>query len=443
MARRAAAARVGHSRSLLDTLRRHWALVLLTVLATAAVVVVALNFDTGEKKVVESIPRLYDTADPQFLRVMSVLLGPPVIGGNTYRELRNGDEIFPAMLAAIRGARQTITFETYIYWSGGIGRAFADALAERAKAGVKVHLLVDWLGSEKIDETLVAEMVRAGVEVERYHPLQWYDLGRVNNRTHRKILVVDGHIGFTGGVGIADDWTGHAQDPDHWRDTHFRLEGPAVAQMQSVFLDNWTKTTGRVLHGEAYFPAIQPVGDGRAQVFMSSPSGGAESMHLMYLLAITAARRSIDLSMAYFVPDKLALDALREAMKRGVKVRIITPGPYTDTETVRKAGRALWGELLQAGAEIYEYQPTMYHCKVMIVDGYMTSVGSTNFDNRSFRLNDEANLNVYDTAFAARQTAVFEDDMAHSLRVTYQMWRERPLKEKALEEVAALLRVQL
>jgi cardiolipin synthase len=432
-----------HGTSLLRTLRRHWALVLLTVVLTGAVTIVALNFTTGEKKIEEAIPRLYDVRDPQFERVMGVLLGPPIVGGNRYEALRNGDEIFPAMLAAIRAARHSINFETYIYWSGDIGRAFASALAERARAGVHVHVMLDWLGSEKIDPKLVDEMRSAGVTVVRYHPIRWYTLARLNNRTHRKVLVVDGRLGFTGGVGIAPEWTGHAQDPAHWRDTHFRLEGPAVAQMQAVFLDNWIKTTGQVLHGPDYFPALQPVGDGAAQVFMSSPSGGAESMHLMYLLSITAAQRSIDLSMAYFVPDELAVKALREAMARGVRLRLITPGPITDTETVRKASRAVWGELLQAGAEIYEYQPTMYHCKVMIVDGFLTSVGSTNFDDRSFRLNDEANLNIYDAAFAARQTAIFEDDLAHSRRVTYEMWRNRPWTEKALEQLASTLRVQL
>lgn len=375
--------------ALLVPLRRHWLLILVVMAATALAVVVVLNFTTGEKEVDESIPRLYGIDDPQFLRAMGVLLGPPIVGGNRYQELRNGDEIFPAVLAAIAAARRSITFETYIYWSGDIGRRFADALSERARAGVKVHVLLDWLGSQKIDPALIDEMTRAGVQVRFYHPLRWYDLARLNNRTHRKVLVVDGRIGFTGGVGIAPEWTG------------------------------------------------------RAQVFMSSPTGGSESMHLMYLLAITAAQRSIDLAMAYFVPDELAVKALRDALARGVKVRIIAPGPITDTETVRKASRALWGPLLQAGAEFYEYQPTMYHCKVMVVDGLLTSVGSTNFDNRSFRLNDEANLNIYDAAFAQRQIAIFEDDRAQSRPFTYEDWRNRPLREKLLEEVASVLRLQL
>jgi len=213
--------------------------------------------------------------------------------------------------------------------------------------------------------------------------------------------------------------------------------------MQAVFMDNWIKTTGAVLHGEAYFPPLAAAGNGLAQVFMSSPSGGGESMHLMYLLSITSAQRTIHLSMAYFVPDELAVRTIKDALARGVKVQVITPGPITDTETVRKASRALWGELLAAGAEFYEYQPTMYHCKVMIVDGYMVSVGSTNFDNRSFRLNDEANLNVYDRAFAARQIEVFRDDLTRSRKVTLEEWQNRSLKEKALEKLASVFSFQL
>jgi cardiolipin synthase len=420
-----------------------WWVVAVAALLSALGVVLALNFTTAEKEVEEDIPRLYNTEDPQFVRTMSALLGPPIVGGNRYDVLLNGDEIFPAMLQAIAQARRSIDFETYIYWSGDIGRRFADALSERAKAGVKVHVLIDWLGSQKIDPALIDEMTRAGVQVMRYHPLRWYDLARINNRTHRKVLVVDGRIGFTGGVGIAPEWTGHAQDAQHWRDTHFRLEGPAVAQMQAVFLDNWVKTTGEVLHGEDYFPQLPAVGAGAAQVFMSSPSGGSESMHLMYLLAITAAQRTIHLSMAYFVPDDLAVRALEAALARGVRVEIIVPGPITDTQTVRKASRALWGPLLEAGARFYEYQPTMYHCKVMVVDGLLTSVGSTNFDNRSFRLNDEANLNIYDAAFARRQIEIFEADRARSKPFTYEDWRNRPLTEKLLEDLASILRLQL
>lgn len=417
--------------------------VLLTALATGALVLLALNFTAGEKKVQQQLPRLYSTASPDFERALGSLLGPGIVGGNAVTELLNGDQIFPPMLAAIQGAKKSITFETYIYWSGDIGKQFADALSERARAGVRVHVLLDWVGSAKMDESYLTEMQQAGVQIEKFHKPHWYNLARLNNRTHRKLLVVDGQVGFTGGVGIAPQWMGNAQDPDHWRDSHYLVRGPVVAQMQATFLDNWLKVTGKVLHGALYFPPIAPAGAQKAQMFSSSPSSGSESMQLMYHLAITAAERSIDLSVAYFVPDELTQKHLMDALARGVRVRFITPGEHTDTDTVKAASRATWGPLLQAGALIYEYQPTMYHCKVMIVDQLLVSVGSTNFDNRSFRLNDEANLNVYDAAFAKRQTEVFEDDLKRSRRVTYEEWLNRPLREKAHEKLTGWLRSQL
>ena len=422
---------------------RFLATIVATFVVTSVLVLLVLNFTTGEEEIQYQIPRLYTSASPQFERSMGVLLGPSITQGNEVKELLNGEQIFPPMLDAIRSAQHSITFETYIYWSGDIGKQFADALSERARAGVQVHVLLDWVGSAKIEDSFLTEMEKAGVEIEKFHEPSWYDLARLNNRTHRKILVVDGATGFTGGVGIAPAWTGHGQDPDHWRDTHFQVKGPVVAQMQATFLDNWLKATGRVMHGPEYFPALAPVGDQRAQMFSSSPASGSESMQLMYHLAITAAEQSIDLSAAYFVPDALTRRLLMDALQRGVRVRLITPGEHTDTEIVKAASRATWGELLQAGAQIYQYQPTMYHCKVMVVDQRMVSVGSTNFDNRSFRLNDEANLNVYDTAFAARQTAIFEGDLKRSRPVTYADWLNRPWTEKLAERLASVLHSQL
>ena len=409
-----------------------------TFLVTAIAGLIAVNFTIGEKKLDRQVPRLYSSGDAQFQRAISSLLGSGIVGGNRVEALINGDQIFPAMLEAIRSAETSITFETYIYWSGEIGRDFATALADRARAGIKVHVLLDWVGSGKIDDAYLKEMEKAGVEVRQFHKPAWYNLAKLNNRTHRKLLVVDGKTGFTGGVGIAPQWTGNAQDAKHWRDSHFRIDGPAVAQMQAVFMDNWLKETGQVMHGEAYFPALNSVGDSKAQVFSSSPSGGSESMQLMYLLSITAAEKSIDLSSAYFVPDALTTRALTGALDRGVQLRIIMPGKIIDTETVRAASRGGWGPLLEAGAELYEYQPTMYHCKVMIVDRSLVSVGSTNFDNRSFRLNDEANLNIFDSAFAASQTEVFETDLRQARRVTHSEWESRPFKEKLLERLARL-----
>ena len=418
-------------------------LVLVTVALTVVAVLLVMNFTGGEKKIERRLTRVHSLEDPLFVHQLGAMLGPAMVGGNRVQVLKNGDEIFPPMLKAIRTAQATITFESYIYWSGDIGREFADALSERARRGVKVHVLLDWVGSAKMDDSLMAGMVEAGVQIRKFHPPHWSHLGRLNNRTHRKILVADGRTAFTGGVGIAQQWTGSAQDPDHWRDTHFQVEGPVVAQMQSVFLDNWIKATGDVLQGAAYFPIIEPVGVQAAQMFSSSPTGGSESMQLMYLLAITAATRSIDLSASYFVPDELMLRTLIEAVNRGVKVRIIVPGEHIDSDTVRSASRALWGVLLSSGVTIAEYRPTMFHCKVMIVDQMLVSVGSTNFDNRSFRLNDEATLNVMDRGFALQQTQIFEQDMALSRQISFAEWTQRPLREKLGEKVASLLGSQL
>ena len=417
--------------------------VLIVGLVVVILALLALNLSTGEKKVDRRIANLYSVEDGAFERAMGSLLGPQITRGNRTQELINGDQIFASMLEAIRGAQKSITFETYIYWSGAIGKEFSDALSDRARNGVKVHVLLDWVGTNKMDEAELEAMRSAGVEVEKYHPIRFYNLGRMNNRTHRKLLVVDGRIGFTGGVGIADKWMGKAQDPDHWRDSHFRVEGPVVAQMQGAFMDNWIKTRGEVLHGDVYFPMLEPAGEELAQVFKSSVGEGSDSARLMYLMSIACAGRSVRIANAYFVPDDLSVETLVAARRRGASVQIIVPGAIIDAEVTRKASKSRWGPLLEAGVEIHEFQPTMYHCKVMIIDEMWVSVGSTNFDSRSFRLNDEANLNVLDREFAGRQVAVFAADLALSRRVTLQQWKKRPLGEKAMERLAGLLRSQL
>jgi cardiolipin synthase len=417
--------------------------ILLTAVVTLVVVLAIANLSTGEKKIEHKIERRYGSDDPQFIRSMGLLLGPPVTSGNCFDVLLNGDEIFPSMLEGIASAQKTITFETFIYWSGAIGEQFASALSEKARAGVAVHVLLDWVGSQKMDRRYLEMLKTAGAEVIQYHKPHWTGLGRMNDRTHRKVLVIDGRIGFTGGVGIAQEWTGHAQDDKHWRDSHFRVTGPVVGHMQAVFMDNWIKATGNVLHGPNYFPEADEVGDGLAHMFSSSPSGGSDDMQLMYLMAITAATRSIHLASAYFVPDRLTINAIVEAAKRGVDVRILTPGKHIDTHTVREASRACWGPLLEAGVQMFEYQPTMFHVKLLVVDEYLVSVGSTNFDSRSFKLNDEANLNIYDAAFARRQTQIFADDLAKSRRITLDDWKRRPWTRKLVDRVVALLDSQL
>src|SRR5215211_7102575 len=339
----------------------------LAVVVGLAIVMLLLyvNLSSSERKVEHPIPHLYATGDSQFVRTMGSLLGPAFVPGNRVTSLLNGDQVFPAMLAAIRSARRTITFESYIYWSSQVGREFTEALSERAQAGVRTHLLLDWAGSQKADRGDLERMRKAGVEVVLYRAPRWYQLSRLNHRTHRKLLVVDGRIGVTGGIGIVDQWLGHAQDRDHWRDSQFRAEGPVVAQLQAAFMDDWFETERVVLDGPGYFPDLDPVGSELAQVFRSSPGDGSGSLRLMYLLAIASASHRILIANSYFVPDRMTVDMLVAARHRGVDVEIVVPGPILDAQVVRRASRLMWGPLLEAGVKIYEYQPTMFHNKVM------------------------------------------------------------------------------
>lgn len=419
-----------------------WTIVI-TALLSILLTFIGMNFALPEKKLQHKLSRLYGMSDPQFSREMGVMLGPAVTTGNRIESLNNGDEIFPAMLEAIHTAQKTITFETYIYWTGEIGRQFAEALAERAQAGVRVQVLLDWVGSLKMDDDLLDLIEKNGVHVYRYRPLRWYHLNRLNNRTHRKLLVVDGKIAFTGGVGIADQWLGNAENEDYWRDIHFRMEGPVVSQVQAAFNDNWIKATGEVLHGENFFPAQEEQGETSAHMFISSPAGGSENMQLMYMLAITAAEKSIDLQAAYFVPDELITKALLAAVERGVHVRIMVPGKHIDQQMVRFVSKALWGDFLKKGVEIYIFEPTMMHNKMLIIDQRMVSVGSTNFDMRSFHLNDEASLNIYDTDFAKATTRIFEQDIDRCRHYDYAMWHKRPFRQKVLEKIFLPFKSQL
>jgi cardiolipin synthase len=415
-------------------------------MAVGAVVVIILlwaNLATSERKIEHPIAHTYATTDSQFVRTMGSLLGPDFEGGNRVTALYNGDEVFPAMLAAIGSARRSITFESYIYWSSTIGRRFTAALSERARAGVRTHVIIDWAGSQRVDKDDIEGLRKAGVEVVFYRPLHWWQLDRINRRTHRKLLIVDGRMGFTGGMGVADIWLGHAQDKDHWRDSHFRVEGPVVAQLQAAFMDDWFQTEGAVLDGPEYYPALERQGSQLGQVFWSSPKGGNGNLRVMFLLAIAAATRRILIANSYFVPDQMTVDMLAAASRRGVDVEIIVPGEILDAQVVRRASRSLWGPMLEAGVKIFEYQPTMYHTKVMVVDDVWVSVGSTNFDDRSFRLNQEANLNVYDEDFGAGQAAAFAEDRARSRRITLEAWQHRPAWERMQESVARLLRRQL
>ncbi|HSY08901.1 MAG TPA: phospholipase D-like domain-containing protein [Steroidobacteraceae bacterium] len=419
------------------------ATIVITLLSTALLVTLGINLATAEKRLLYRPRRLYTSRDADFRRALGVLLGPPLVAGNEVTTLINGPEIFPAMLEAIHAAEVSITFETFVF-RDDIGKLFCQALRSAARRGVHVHVLLDWLGSRAMPSAMLSTMREAGADVQLYHAPSWFHLGRLNNRTHRKIMIIDGKIGYTGGVGFGHEWANNREHPKDWRESHYRVLGPVVAQMQAVFIDNWIKATGRVLHGPEYFPTHLPVaGDMDAQMFGSSPVGGSESMHLMVLLALTAAHTSIDIENPYFVPDRLTVDALIEARRRGVRVRIVVPGRYIDARIGRWAAQGLYGILLRAGIEIFEYQPTMIHCKVLVIDSVWTSVGSANFDDRSFRLNDEANLNVFSPRLATEQIRQIDADIAQSRRMVLKRWARRSASRRLYENLALLLRSQL
>jgi cardiolipin synthase A/B len=382
----------------------------------------------------------YSVEDPVFRHTLGNWLCAPLIEGNSVVELLNGDKIFDEMLVAIRNAKSTITFETFIFRAGTIATRFVEAFSERARAGVKVLFIIDDFGSGKIGGKNIADLKAAGVQVEKYNPLR-LSLFSMNHRTHRKLMVVDGRIGFIGGVCHHDAWTGNAE-PGKWRDTHFRVEGPVVGQLQAAFADNWLQVRSEVLHGREFFPSLEPRGKMLAQAFKSGPREGAECARMTYLLSVAVARSTIRFAHAYFVPDDLLIDALVAARRRGVRIEIIVP-TRIDNVAVKMAGCSRWVPLLEAGVEIYEYQPTLYHCKIMIVDDVWSIVGSVNIDDRSLRINDEANLNVMDRDFAAALVQSFEDDKSHSERLTAKEFERRGPLNKVIYKIIGAFRSQL
>jgi len=376
--------------------------------------------------------------DPAFAQAMGEALGTPFVDGNAARELINGDEVFPAMLAAIRKATNSIHFENFIWRSGRLSDQFIEALSERARAGIQVRLLLDSFGTLDFKNADERRLRDAGVQFVKYNSL--WKFWRWNHRTHRKLMIVDGRVGFIGGVCVGDSWLGNAEREPLWRDTHYWVEGPVVAQLQHVFATNWKQTQKEILAGEELFPEITAKGAMRAQCFQSGPGEGEKNARAAYLNAINAARTSIRVGHSYFVPDNASIRALVAARQRGVRVEIITPG-VIHANIVRRASRSRWRKLLEAGVEFYEYQPTKYHCKTLIVDDFFVSIGSINFDERSFHLNDEANLNVLDAVFAARQIEVFEADKARSVRVTLDDYKHRSsIWIKCAENLCGLLR---
>jgi cardiolipin synthase A/B len=381
---------------------------------------------------------------PDFARLVEALTAAPLRQGNRVTVLRNGDEIFPAMLAAIRSAERTVDFATYVYWTGSIAPQFADALAERARAGVEVNVLLDAVGAARMDRALVTQLEAAGATVAWFRPARWWTLHKLNNRTHRKILVADGRVGFTGGVGIAEEWTGNCEDASHWRDTHVRVEGPAARDLLGGFLDNWAEATQCILSGRDHLPDVDGFPDGvQVQVIRSTAQKGSTDAEHLFYAAIACARERLWLTTAYFAPRRAFVDALCEAVGRGVDVRVLANGPHIDKQAVRQAGRRCYERLLACGGRILEYQRTMLHAKVMVVDSAWATVGSINFDNRSFALNDELNLSVRDPAVVAELEGHFLDDSDGAVELDLAGWRARPLSARARELASAVVRREL
>jgi cardiolipin synthase A/B len=381
--------------------------------------------------------------DDEFVQTVVGGAGVPFRSRNSLVLLNNGDEFYPAMLEDIGKAQSSITIEAYIYWSGQIGLTFARALAVKAKAGVKVKILLDAIGSASIGEEILQTLKDGQCELAWYNPIHWYSLGRFNHRTHRKSLIVDGRVGFTGGAGIADHWLGNAEDPKHWRDIQIRVEGSAVVPLQTGFAQNWLQTTHELISGPLYFPAPVPAGSLNVQTIMSSPEAGASSVRILYYLSIICARRSIFIANPYFIPDQSAIDILIEAKQRGVDVRIMVSGINNDNWLARHNSIRLFRRLLEAGIEIHEYNRTMLHHKTMVVDNIWATVGTTNFDNRSFAHNEETNVCVYDREVARVLRQVFMADLEACARVELRTWRRRGLWAKTQEVIASVLQEQI
>lgn len=381
--------------------------------------------------------------EPSFFPTLEAYTSAPIVAGNRVDVLLNGDEIFPAMLEAIRAARTTITYAQYFYEDGDVARDVAEALAERCRAGVGVNVLLDAFGTLGMPREYADLMTRSGCHVTSFRPLGPGTWSRVNSRNHRRILVVDGRLAFTGGSGVSAKWAGNGREPDHWRDTDVRVQGPVVEFVQGAFVENWLEATGIVLGGDAYFPRLQPVSDqAHAQVVRSSPAGGSFAMYTMFLLAMSSARRSILITNPYFVPDDKMSEALVLAVKRGVRVVVLVPG-VIDHNLVRRASRGKFGRMLRAGVQIYEYRAALLHAKAMVIDEVWSTVGSTNLDNRSFALNDELNLVIYSAAVARKLKDAFEEDLRYARKVEYRRWSRRGVMDRLLELLTVPIRDQL
>jgi cardiolipin synthase A/B len=386
--------------------------------------------------------------EASFFRTIEAHSDAPIVSGNRIQVLLNGDETFPSMLREIRKAKSTITFAQYLYEDGSIARELAHAFAERCRAGVKADILLDHHGSGKAPSDIIATMKDAGCHVEYFRRVEAegiffpWKLLRYNYRSHRRVLVIDGRIGFTGGYGISEAWTGDGRTPEHWRDTNARIEGPVVSFLQAAFAESWLETTGIAIGGDGYFPRLDEAGNVRAQIVKSSPTGGSFQNYMLFLLSINSAKKSILITNPYFIPDNVMTEALVKAAKRGVQVVVLLPGEI-DSQLTYTASRSHYGPLLLGGVEVFEYKASLMHAKTIVIDGVWSTIGSTNFDNRSFALNQEINLTVYDSGMAHRLEEIFQEDLKYSQKITYEQWRSRSIFERLGEFFAFPIKEQL
>ena len=422
----------------------HLSGIVLLSAAAGYAIAVSVAKTSAPKQTDYTLPHDFTVGDATFLP--SALPGTPLTAGNRLEILENGDGIFPPMLQAIAAARKTVDFEAYIFWSGAVASRFRDALVERATHGVEVRVLLDAVGSpgRKLESSDVDALKRAGCRVEFFHPRAPWKIWVLNHRTHRRILVVDGRVGFTGGAGFADEWAGNADSPEHWRETQVRVEGPAVRGLQRAFQENWSEVTGEALVGDDFFPALPPAGSAKAAVVPSSPLSAMSGAGRVYAISLAASTKEVWIANSYFLPDEPTEGLLVAAARRGVDVRVIVPSDaHDDVPATKAGGRAAFGRLLEGGVKMFEYQPTMFHPKTMVVDGIFSTVGSANFDDRSFHLNEEINVFVYDADFAARMRDLFERDLKRCREYTLAMWKDRPLKKRISEWLAGPFRSEL
>jgi cardiolipin synthase len=406
-----------------------------TLPMTALLITVLLAGACSHVPVHRTLPAM-NLGEPAFFPTLEAHAQAPIVGGNRLTLLLNGEQIYPAILRAIRQARTTITYAQYSYEDGPIAREVAEALAERCRVGVRAHILLDTVGTLTMPREYVDVMSKAGCEVVSFRPIGPFGIHRANNRNHRRILVIDGRVGFTGGSGVSFKWMGNGRIEDHWRDTDVQIEGPVVEYLQGAFAENWVEATGVVLGGADYFPRpIKIKGQTHAQVIRSGPLGGSYAMYTTFLLALSSAQRSIKITNPYVLLDEQMMETLLQAAQRGVRVSFLVPG-VSDHPIVRHAGRRQFGKLLEAGVEIYEYGPALLHAKTMVIDGIWATIGSTNLDHRSFKLNDELNVVAYDRAFAAKLESVFQDDLRYAQRIDLEAWRDRGIRGRFFEFLA-------